>query len=242
MWRLVGRRAAGIQARGAMVASATVALALPSVRGFSSPGSGTAASEGISAIALGNLRHTRTAPRAPLFPSGFEYDVIVVGGGSGGLACARELASLKSKVALFDFVRPSPHGSTWGLGGTCVNVGCIPKKLMHQAALLGQGMHDATEYGWKVPGTPTHDWSTLTSNIHAYIKGTNWSYRTALKDERVEYMNAQARVIDAHTVEFSDGTGGPARRVTAAHIVVAVGGRPRYPDNVPGAEEFGITR
>lgn len=70
-----------------------------------------------------------------------EYDLVVIGGGSGGLACAKEASNLGAKVAVLDYVTPTPLGSKWGLGGTCVNVGCIPKKLMHQAALLGESMH-----------------------------------------------------------------------------------------------------
>ena len=66
---------------------------------------------------------------------------MVIGGGSGGLAAAKEAVSLGKKVAVLDFVDPSPRGTTWGLGGTCVNVGCIPKKLFHQAALLGESLH-----------------------------------------------------------------------------------------------------
>ena len=65
------------------------------------------------------------------------FDLIVIGGGSGGLACSKAAAMLGAKVAVLDLVKPSPKGTTWGLGGTCVNVGCIPKKLMHQAAILG---------------------------------------------------------------------------------------------------------
>ena len=86
----------------------------------------------------------------------YDYDIIVIGGGSGGLSCAKvndysfmhvglkmgtikqAAGALGAKVACMDFVKPSPIGTKWGLGGTCVNVGCIPKKLMHQAALLGQ--------------------------------------------------------------------------------------------------------
>lgn len=69
-----------------------------------------------------------------------EYDLVVIGGGSGGLAAAKEATALGAKVAVLDFVTPSPLGTKWGLGGTCVNVGCIPKKLMHQAALLGEAI------------------------------------------------------------------------------------------------------
>lgn len=69
------------------------------------------------------------------------YDLVVLGGGSGGLAAAKQATDLGAKVAVFDYVTPSPLGTKWGLGGTCVNVGCIPKKLMHQAALLGEAVH-----------------------------------------------------------------------------------------------------
>lgn len=71
----------------------------------------------------------------------FDYDLAVIGGGSGGLACAKEAINQGQRVAVLDFVQPSPQGTKWGLGGTCVNVGCIPKKLMHQAALLGESIH-----------------------------------------------------------------------------------------------------
>ena len=84
-------------------------------------------------------------PSAPRF----DYDLLVIGGGSGGIACAKEAASLGARVCLCDYVRPSPSGSTWGLGGTCVNVGCIPKKLMHHAASLRHTLEsEATAYGW----------------------------------------------------------------------------------------------
>jgi thioredoxin reductase (NADPH) len=76
-----------------------------------------------------------------LFAEEYDYDLVVIGGGSGGLACAKEAIQFGAKVAVLDFVKPSPRGTKWGLGGTCVNVGCIPKKLMHQASLLGDAIH-----------------------------------------------------------------------------------------------------
>ena len=75
----------------------------------------------------------------------YEYDLFVIGGGSGGLSTARAAAELGVKVACADFVKPTPKGSKWGLGGTCVNVGCIPKKMMHYAATLA----DARKYDMK---------------------------------------------------------------------------------------------
>lgn len=112
----------------------------------------------------------------------FEYDLIVIGGGSGGLACAKEAVSHGAKVAVLDFVTPTPLGTKWGLGGTCVNVGCIPKKLMHQAALLGEAVHEAAAYGWQVtPGKI--DWSALTQSVENHIKSVNWVTRVDLRDK-----------------------------------------------------------
>lgn len=85
----------------------------------------------------------------------YDYDLVVIGGGSGGLACSKEAIKVNGdlKVAVLDFVKPSPQGSKWGLGGTCVNVGCIPKKLMHTAALMQGYSRDAAAYGWEVKNT-----------------------------------------------------------------------------------------
>lgn len=72
----------------------------------------------------------------------YEFDLFVIGGGSGGLAASKAAAKLGARVGLADFVKPSPIGTTWGLGGTCVNVGCIPKKLMHYASHFGEMRED----------------------------------------------------------------------------------------------------
>jgi thioredoxin reductase (NADPH) len=80
----------------------------------------------------------------------YNYDFFVVGGGSGGVAAASAAASYGARVAVADFVKPSPQGTKWGLGGTCVNVGCIPKKLFHFAGLLGEAKEDLFEAGWGI--------------------------------------------------------------------------------------------
>lgn len=72
----------------------------------------------------------------------FNYDLLVIGGGSGGISTARRASALGKRVALCDFVKPSPKGTKWSVGGTCVNVGCIPKKLMHYSAFCGELKHD----------------------------------------------------------------------------------------------------
>ena len=100
--------------------------------------------------------------------SSYMYDFFVIGGGSGGLSASKEAAYLGAKVGLADFVRPTPNGTKWGLGGTCVNVGCIPKKLMHQAALLGEGLKDSAYFGWKTPEASNIKY--LVINIFQLIK------------------------------------------------------------------------
>lgn len=108
----------------------------------------------------------------------------MIGGGSGGLACAKEAVAHGAKVAVLDFVTPSPQGTKWGLGGTCVNVGCIPKKLMHQAALLGESIHESTSYGWQVDASKVKlDWTTLRQSVENHIKSVNWVTRVDLRDK-----------------------------------------------------------
>lgn len=112
--------------------------------------------------------------------------MIVIGGGSGGLACAKEAADLGKTVAVLDYVAPTPHQTKWGLGGTCVNVGCIPKKLMHHASLLGQSVKDAKKYGWEVSDDRMqHNWKRLKDAVQGYVKSLNWGYRVQLKDKCV---------------------------------------------------------
>jgi len=165
----------------------------------------------------------------------YDYDLLVIGGGSGGLACAKEALAVNPelRVALCDFVKPSPAGSKWGLGGTCVNVGCIPKKLMHTAAMLGDLAKDATFYGWEGGASATHSWETLKNNTQDHIKGLNFGYRVELREKGVSYLNKLAKFTGPHTVDVTDKKG--TKSVSAARIVVAVGGRPT-PLQCPGAE------
>ncbi|EPY90145.1 thioredoxin reductase 2, mitochondrial precursor [Camelus ferus] len=128
------------------------------------------------------------------------YDLLVIGGGSGGLACAKEAAQLGKKVAVVDYVEPSPRGTRWGLGGTCVNVGCIPKKLMHQAALLGGSLHDASHFGWEVAQPIRHDWRKMAEAVQNYVKSLNWGHRVQLQDSRAHRhrYRGPAEVPHAH--------------------------------------------
>ncbi|KAK3102799.1 hypothetical protein FSP39_014001 [Pinctada imbricata] len=171
--------------------------------------------------------------------SQYDYDMIVIGGGSGGLAASKEAANLGKRVAVFDYVQPSPIGTTWGLGGTCVNVGCIPKKLMHQAALLGHGLEDSKKFGWEVPEKVNHNWDSMKNAIQDHIGSLNWGYRVQLREKKVEYHNAYAKFVDNHTVKAVNRKGTEITK-TAETFVLAMGERPRYPD-IPGAKEYGIT-
>jgi glutathione reductase (NADPH) len=147
------------------------------------------------------------------------FDLIVIGGGSGGLACAQRAADHGARVALLE---PGP------LGGTCVNAGCVPKKVMYYAASLAEGLRDAAGYGFDV-GVAGHDWHALKQARDAYVRRLNGIYASNLARRKIVHLPESARFAGPDTVVAG------AEVLTAPHIVVATGGRPVVPD-VPGAE------
>eukprot|EP00931_Biecheleriopsis_adriatica_P031416 TRINITY_DN1842_c0_g1_i1.p1 TRINITY_DN1842_c0_g1~~TRINITY_DN1842_c0_g1_i1.p1 ORF type:complete len:506 (-),score=112.47 TRINITY_DN1842_c0_g1_i1:237-1688(-) len=167
----------------------------------------------------------------------YDYDLFVIGGGSGGLAAAKAAADLGAKVAVADFVKPSPAGTTWGLGGTCVNVGCIPKKLMHISSLYREAQGDAYAMGWETK--TSHSWECMVTQVNNYIKKLNWGSKTELREKTVKYYNSFATFKDPHTLALDNGKG-KKEEVTAKHILIATGGRPTYGD-VPGTKECCIS-
>src|SRR5450631_3498106 len=162
----------------------------------------------------------RIAPEGPMSD---RFDLVVIGGGSGGLASAQRAAEYGARVAL---VESGP------LGGTCVNVGCVPKKIMWNAADLGGALADARDYGFSVE-LKGHDWQRLKQERDAYVHRLNGIYAANLAKRNVELVRAHASFLDAHTVS----AGG--RTLTAPHIIIATGGRPSIPA-IPGAE-LGLT-
>ena len=141
------------------------------------------------------------APPAEAHPEPkYDFDLFVIGGGSGGLALAKEAAENGARVGLADFVKPTPQGTKWGLGGTCVNVGCIPKKLMHYSALAGESMADQKEAGWELPAKVPHNWAKMKENVAKHIKSLNWGYKTQLIEKKVKYFNNLASFLDPHTI------------------------------------------
>ncbi|KAF4661629.1 thioredoxin reductase [Perkinsus chesapeaki] len=167
----------------------------------------------------------------------YDWDLFVIGGGSGGLAASKAAAALGARVAVADFVKPSPQGTTWGIGGTCVNVGCIPKKLFHMSAHTAEAQGDGAGLGWET--NAKHSWESMVTNVNTYIKSLNWGYKTELRSNSVKYFNSFATFVDSHTLKLTDKKG---REVTATakYILIATGGRPNL-GGYPGAEECCIT-
>jgi glutathione reductase (NADPH) len=152
-----------------------------------------------------------------------QFDLVVIGGGSGGLATAQRAAEYGARVVL---VESGP------LGGTCVNVGCVPKKIMWNAAELGGALHDAADYGFAVEAGSV-DWPALKVGRDGYVERLNALYAANLAKRDVTLLRARAAFTAAHTVS----AGG--RTLSAPHIVLATGGRPLVPE-LPGAQ-LGIT-
>lgn len=153
-----------------------------------------------------------------------EYDYIVIGGGSGGIASANRAAMHGAKVILFEGKE---------VGGTCVNVGCVPKKVMWYGAQVAETLHRyAGEYGFDVT-LNKFDFATLKANRQAYIDRIHGSYERGFDSNGVERVYEYAKFVDPHTVEVA------GERYTAPHILIATGGHALYP-NIPGSE-YGIT-
>ncbi|HEK1797288.1 TPA: glutathione-disulfide reductase [Proteus mirabilis] len=151
------------------------------------------------------------------------YDYIAIGGGSGGIASINRAAMYGQKCALIE---------AKALGGTCVNVGCVPKKVMWHAAQIAEAIHQyGPDYGFDTT-VNRFDWDTLISSRTAYIDRIHQSYERVLGNNKVDVIQGFARFVDAHTIEVN------GEKITADNILIATGGRPIQP-NIPGGE-YGI--
>lgn len=151
------------------------------------------------------------------------YDYLAIGGGSGGIASINRAAMYGQKCALVEAKY---------LGGTCVNVGCVPKKVMWHAAQIAEAIHlYGPDYGFDTT-VNKFDWGKLIESRTAYIDRIHQSYERGLGNNKVDVIHGFAKFIDAHTIEVNGET------ITADHILIATGGRPSRP-NIPGAE-YGI--
>jgi glutathione reductase (NADPH) len=149
----------------------------------------------------------------------YDFDLFTIGGGSGGVRASRVSAGYGAKVAIAESGR---------FGGTCVNVGCIPKKLFSYAAHMREDFAVAKSFGWTT-GEPSFDWATLLANKDREIARLNGVYERVLSLAGVEIMRGRATVVDPHTVEMG------GRRFSARHILLATGSWPTVPD-IPGRE------
>ena len=149
----------------------------------------------------------------------YDFDLFVIGGGSAGVRGARMAAGMGARVALAECA---------ALGGTCVNVGCIPKKLYSYAAGYAEAFEEARGFGWQLAGKPRLDWEQLKAARAREIKRLNGVYRSLLDGVGVTLLQGWAQFVDAHTVQV-DG-----KQVSARHILLASGGKPKAPQLAGG--------
>jgi len=150
----------------------------------------------------------------------YDYDLFVIGAGSGGVRASRMAAAYGAKVAIAEESR---------VGGTCVIRGCVPKKLLTYAAHYREDFADAAGYGWSLPAAPLFDWQKLIANKDREIDRLNGIYKKLLAGSGVELIERRAQLVDANTLAVGD------KRITARYILIAVGGWPELP-RLPGIE------
>jgi len=157
-----------------------------------------------------------------------EYDFLVIGGGSGGLGAARRAAGKHgAKVGIIE--------KSGRLGGTCVNVGCVPKKICWNAAFIAETIHDAAGYGFKLEQKEPFNWTAFKIKRDAYIKRLNGIYERNVDKDNVEYISAEASFISRNELKLVsiDGSG-ESKTVRAKKILIATGLKPSGTISVGG--------
>ena len=145
----------------------------------------------------------------------YDYDLFVIGAGSGGVRASRIAAGHGARVGICEDYR---------VGGTCVIRGCVPKKLLVYGSKFAHEFEDAAAYGWTVPA-PTHSWATLRDNVQKEVDRLNAVYIRLLEGAGVKLHMGRGRLMDRHTIQVGEET------VTAEKILIATGGRPVVPDD-----------
>ncbi|KAI4169618.1 MAG: hypothetical protein LQ343_005557 [Gyalolechia ehrenbergii] len=164
-------------------------------------------------------------------PISKDCDFLVIGGGSGGLACARKASGQwGAKTIAVESNR---------LGGTCVNVGCVPKKVTWNAAAIAETLHEAASYGFQIKETAPFDFKTFKRKRDDYVRKLNGIYERNLNNDKVEYIHGRAHLLSKNEVEvvLDDGQ---KETIRAKKILLATGGHPNIPKDIPGSE-LGIT-
>ena len=156
----------------------------------------------------------------------FDYNLLVIGAGSGGVRAARIASQAGARVAIAEEYR---------IGGTCVIRGCVPKKFLVYGAEFSQFFSDAAGYGWTV-SNPRFDWPTLRDNVQKEVTRLSGIYNSNLIKAGVTPFEERAELVDAHTVRLMKS----GSEISAERILIATGGRPLLPDGLPGVE-LGIT-
>ncbi|MDJ0588843.1 MAG: glutathione-disulfide reductase [Pleurocapsa sp. MO_226.B13] len=150
----------------------------------------------------------------------YDFDLFVIGAGSGGIATARRAAQYGAKVGIVESDR---------LGGTCVNRGCVPKKLMVYASHFPNYFEESAGYGWTV-GESSFDWNKMITAVNNEVDRLNGIYNRMLDNSGVKVYEGSGKFVDSHTIEIGD------EKVTAEKILIAVGGKPVKPDTIKGIE------
>lgn len=176
---------------------------------------------------LSSITRQFSASPSAMAPITKECDYLVIGGGSGGLASARRASGWYGAKAI--------AVESNRLGGTCVNVGCVPKKLTWHAASVAETLHDARSFGFSVSETKPFDWAYFKGKRDAFIKRLNGIYEKNLGNDKVEYIHGRAHLTGKNEAEvvLDDGS---KQTIKAKKILLATGGHPTIPQNIPGSE------
>ncbi|XP_042383610.1 glutathione reductase, chloroplastic-like [Zingiber officinale] len=160
----------------------------------------------------------------------FDFDLLTIGAGSGGVRASRFAAAYGAKVAICELPFSTMSAdNAGGVGGTCVLRGCIPKKLLVYASNYSHEFEESHGFGWTYEADPKHDWSTLIANKNAELQRLTGIYKNILQNAGVTLIEGRGKIVDPHTVDVN------GKRYTSRHILLSVGGRPNLPD-IPGIE------